>query len=805
MSELRRSVQEAEVPSINKAEAATTKELEAVLEALVEPLNVTHTASQEEVRLNLDKWKESIQKELSSLLGPGVLVSHKGQEARDRLSDPSTTVIPLKGVFTAKPPSSPAEGLYRRKCRLVGCGNQATHVDADSLYAAGAPAEVVRTVLTQGCRHQWSAFTTDIKSAFTQTPIPPHAARRYLLRPPRWMVELGLAEPGEYYSLGKVLYGFKEAPAWWSEHRDAKLLTARFLGCHLEQGQSDTSIWRIMRGQQLAGYLVTYVDDFLIVSDRATANGLHQWLLDGAGWQTDGLSEAKPGSPIRFLGMQLCGYEDGHFSLDQEAYVDELVRSYALPETSRSKVVCPKELLFNEGGSEDKEQDEKVVRAAQKIAGECLWLSQRTRADIAYTTGVLCSMVSKDPHGALAVGRRVLSYLAHTKGYKLHLIPDPEAPPVRVFTDASFSPQGEHSYGGHIVEVYGVPVLWRASKQALISLSSAESELIQAVEGATYAEALMTVLCDLRIPCSGAELNLDNTASISFIEGSGNQRTRHLKDEIGTNAEEPATTGVPTVRRVTAQTSPCLTGLLLLLQSCACLGGTEEDDQGPGVAIEWPWELAVVTIMIVLSTLFVWEASGAPCRRRAPTDVAQIRAVNGDPRTRRSRKLQEKVKEAIDSVVSSPTEDEGGCRDRGRNKCPIGSAGSASSSTGSQGPTVVYGGINMLVHGFIAPSSAVDLDLRSRASCCVASAMFGRPVFKTAEEIRSEKLKLERWLREQYQAYQKHVEELDREKARWRADRPNDIVSGESDPDEPLPGLWPAWDYEADGHEADGE
>ncbi|CAE7359300.1 RE1 [Symbiodinium sp. CCMP2592] len=744
VSELRRSAKEAEEVSVNKAEAATTKGLEDVLGALVEPLSVTHTASQEEVRSNLDKWKESIKKELSSLLGPGVLVSHKGQDAKDRLNDPSTTVISLKGVFTAKPPSSPEEGLFRRKCRLVGCGNQATHVDADSLYAAGAPAEVVRTVLTQGCRHQWSAFTTDIKSAFTQTPIPPHAARRYLLRPPRWMVELGLAEPGEYYSLGKVLYGFKEAPAWWSEHRDAKLLTAEFLGCHLEQGQSDPSVWRIMRGQQLSGYLVTYVDDFLIVSDRATAVGLHQWLLEGAGWQTDGLSEAKPGSPIRFLGMQLSGFEDGHFSLDQEAYVDELIRSYNLPETARSKVVCPKELLFNEDKADDADPDEKVVRAAQKIAGECLWLSQRTRPDIAYTTSVLCAKVSKDPHGALAVGHRLLSYLAQTKGYKLHLTPDPEAPPVRVFTDASFSPQGEHSYGGHIVEVYGVPVLWRASKQALIALSSAEAELIQAVEGATYAEALMAMLSDLRIPCSGAELNLDNTASISFIEGSGNQRTRHLKVRghkirqllafgwtvkhcrgeiqradlltkplpsqrvrflcglLRLVPDEPhredAAAELPAVRQVTAQTSPCLAGLLLFLQTCGCLGGSEEEE-GSGVSIEWPWELALVTLMIVLSTLFVWEATGAPCRRRAPPEVAHVRAVNGDPRSRRSKKLQDQVKAAIDSVVNSPTEDDEPPRARGRNKCPVGSSGSTSPGVSSQGPTVVYGGINMHMHG----------------------------------------------------------------------------------------------------------
>ncbi|CAE7272868.1 GIP, partial [Symbiodinium sp. CCMP2456] len=517
-----------DMATVYKAEATTTRDLEGILASLTEPLSVTHTASQEEVRSNLELWRPAIEKELQSLKGQGVLVSHFGSEARAMMANPDTSVISLKGVFTAKAPSGPGDGLFKRKCRLVGCGNQSTHVDADSLYAAGAPSELVRSALVQAARHRWSAYTTDIKSAFTQTPIPKHAASRYLLRPPRWLVDLGLAQADEYYSLGMVLYGFKEAPAWWSDHRDARLLTAKFLGCHLEQGRSDPSIWKIMKGSTLQGYLVTYVDDFLILSDRKTAEALHQWLLDVAGWETDGLSEASPGHPVRLMGMQLHGYEDGHYSLDQEAYVDELVRAYGLKEGDKSKIVCPKELLMVDE-VEAQPFDEATTRAAQRIAGECLWLAQRSRIDICFATTVLCSRVSKDPHGALAIGRRILHYLHFSKDFRLHLLPDESAAPVRVFTDASFSPQGHHSFGGHVVEVYGAPVLWKASRQALIALSSSESELIQAVEGCMYTESLMTVLGDLGLHCTTAELHLDNTAPISFISGAGNQRTRHLK------------------------------------------------------------------------------------------------------------------------------------------------------------------------------------------------------------------------------------------------------------------------------------
>ncbi|CAE7924460.1 GIP, partial [Symbiodinium sp. KB8] len=699
-----------------KAEAATTKGLEEILGSLTEPLSVTHTASQEEVRANLKKWRPAIEKELKSLKEPGVLISHFGKEARAMISGTGTTVIPLKGVFTTKAPGGPQDGLYRRKCRLVGCGNQASHIDADSLYAAGAPAELVRASLVQACRHQWSAFTCDIRSAFTQTPIPPYAARRYMLRPPRWLVELGLAEPDEYYSLGKVLYGFKEAPAWWSEHRDSKLLTAAFLGCRLEQGTSDPSLWRIMKGEELKGYLVTYVDDFLLLSDSVTARGLHQWLLEEAGWETDGLSEAKPGEPVRFLGMQLERHEDGHFSLNQESYIDELVRAYQLMSADKSKIACPKEVLMSEPESVP-DSDEATVKAAQKVAGECLWLSQRTRFDISFTTAILCSRVSKDPSGALAIGRRLLCYLHQTKGFKLHLRPDPSAVPLRVFTDASFSPHGQHSYGGHIIELFGVPVVWRASRQGLIALSSAEAELIQAVEGCMFAESLLTVLEDLRVQCNTAQLLLDNTAAMAFIGGSGSQRTRHLKvrghkirqliqsgwtikhcpgeyqradlltkplsaarmrflrellqlgeDETPEVLQERE--DIPAVRATSAAPASCMSALLVLLQVCACKGDEAEPEEDRAtMPIDWPWELAVLTFLVVLSTLFVWEASGAPCRRRqAP--VPEIRAVT--VKERRAKKLQDRVAAAIDSAVSeSPTGDEGqSARRKGRNKCP---------------------------------------------------------------------------------------------------------------------------------------
>ena len=284
-----------------------------------------------------------------------------------------------------------------------------------------------------------------------------------------------------------------------------------------------------------------------------------------------------------------------------------------------------------------------------------------------------------------------------------------------------------------------------------------------------FAESLLTVLEDLRVQCSTAQLLLDNTAAMAFIGGSGSQRTRHLKVrghkirqliqsgweikhcpgefqradlltkplsaarmrflrellQLGDDeAPEPAQEreDIPAARAMQAAPASCVSALLMLLQVCACKGDEVENEDGAAaMPIDWPWELAVLTLLIVLSTLFVWEASGAPCRRRQ-VPVPEIRAVT--VKERRAKKLQDRVAAAIDSAVSeSPTGDEGhAARRKGRNKCPPVPTDGAAAARDT--PTVVYGGINMHVGNHGSPSELQDQVAQSSATSAPASSTF---------------------------------------------------------------------------------
>ena len=117
----------------------------------------------------------------------------------------------------------------------------------------------------------------------------------------------------------------------------------------------------------------------------------------------------------------------------------------------RATVPLPREWVREPPQPE--EYKEAQLRAAQRVTGELLWLAQRSRLDIAFGVGLMASWVSRSPGFVVKLGNRVLEYLAQTKSDRLSLVPGkPEG--VRIFTDASFAPHGEHSFSGVIIQYH---------------------------------------------------------------------------------------------------------------------------------------------------------------------------------------------------------------------------------------------------------------------------------------------------------------------------------------------------------------
>ena len=61
-----------------------------------------------------------------------------------------------------KPPDQGMEVKFKRKARIVACGNFSKDETGD-LYASGASGETLRCILAEAAYRQWSAGSVDVK------------------------------------------------------------------------------------------------------------------------------------------------------------------------------------------------------------------------------------------------------------------------------------------------------------------------------------------------------------------------------------------------------------------------------------------------------------------------------------------------------------------------------------------------------------------------------------------------------------------------------------------------------------------
>ena len=318
----------------------------------------------------------------------------------------------------------------------------------------------------------------------------------------------------------------------------------------LKQARCDSAVWILLlhdrqlqedenrivnyEAGKIVGWLVTYVDDLLTVAEEDY--GME--VLDAVGkkWQCTPIDVLTMEKEMSFLGLRIQLTKNGSFFIHQAHYIRDLLRRKQMQACHGLKIVLDHEECYIQEEEEElarqKEQGQLPnpgrAREAQKVAGELLWLSIRSRAELAYSLSRLSSYVSKNPERAIRMAQRVLRFLKHTADYGM-LFAGPktieneqrrEATPMREhfdeavilgYSDASFAPDGGKSYGGIIVCVGSSTIFWRASRQSMVTLSTAESEL--------------RAMCDthVKIPMKGRadSLNLSVATGIMIYAAAG--------------------------------------------------------------------------------------------------------------------------------------------------------------------------------------------------------------------------------------------------------------------------------------------
>ena len=397
---------------------------------------------------------------------------------------------------------------------------------------------------------------------------------------------------------------------------------------------------------QMIAIILVYVDDFLLCGPGDVVTEIAKW-IQGI-WETSDPTVLAPGIPIRFLGMELQVDErfPDEVGIGQQGYVQELLRLHAIPPTALDKIPISKELVA------EREVQQTVssadVHLAQQLTGEILWLAQRSRPDISYASSIMASLCLKQPQQVIEIGLKTLGYLQRTAKYQLRI--RWEANSLVMFCDAAYAPQNGRSHGGWLVMYGGSPIMWRSGKHTMVTLSTAEAELLAIIDGAIAIKGVEALLTDMGMFVENKEIASDSTAALTISTGSSSWRTRHLKIKANWIQEQVSygqftTTHCPGERQLadlltkalssariasllqlwrvgeprattpTPQTRSSVSSRALVAVVCCLLMVSVRATEVPasssrysGVQLDWDMAGVMMLMLMVLGALMIWEA-----------------------------------------------------------------------------------------------------------------------------------------------------------------------------------------------------
>lgn len=410
------------------------------------------------------------------------------------------------------------------------------------LYAAGLDSTQLRCLQRESSLQSWCVGSCDVHTAFLLAPT--SQSELIVIQPPRILVECGVVEPGTMWIVTGALYGLTTAPRDWSQYRDSRLLrlTWDFVMGEVKYVMSlkqleDPNVWQVIGTDQagvstVMGYLAVYVDDILFMGSQDIVEPTFQCVRNM--WTVSDLEMVGSQSSMKFCGQWSA--DGSTLRVHQESYLSELLIRHEVKD-SAPYVPTPDDPVTVDSPCAS------VVRRAQAIAGELLWLSGRTRPDIAMAVSRVSQWVTRAPVWAFDLGMKILKYLKSCPELGLNYGPlqqdepdeDWERPSLRtektveVLTDSSFAPMGGYSVSGLVILFAGAPVQWHTQRQTIVALSTAEAELVAMVDALQAGRSVRSFI-ELISPGTVMEMFGDNRAAIILASGrGGGWRTRHLR------------------------------------------------------------------------------------------------------------------------------------------------------------------------------------------------------------------------------------------------------------------------------------
>ncbi|CAE7948229.1 putative mitochondrial protein [Symbiodinium microadriaticum] len=440
----------------------------------------TKTIPNEVVRREISKWVPSMLSEYESLIRENDAVEPFPEEMLEQWKKEGREfdLVPGKTVHTVKALTG------RLKTRAVICGNfLGQSFSKDQKYAAGADGVLTRVILRIVALTAWSLCVLDVRTedVLDGGRVPQNhlaretgAIRHMVTSPKSWEV-----------------YRNKTMAAMRGKVPEGEVMFA--------PSEVDGSLWYVLVGGRRAGAIICYVDDLLIAGEPAIAKEValmisRTWKCTEPQWDD-----------VSFNGFEIGRTPEGMI-LSQDSYTKDLLARYKdLP--GYEEVPAPTQLASEDCEIREDENYSDFVKAAQTMAGELQWLAGRCRPEILYAVNLLSQSISKNPKEAVFRGAHLIRYLKRFPeagifyATKAQVTPDAQVSSSKVvvegFCDASFAPNSGRSQQAVMIFVAGGLIGWASHRQAFVTMSTAESELVAICELTTCMKSVEHLVAEV--------------------------------------------------------------------------------------------------------------------------------------------------------------------------------------------------------------------------------------------------------------------------------------------------------------------
>ena len=198
--------------------------------------------------------------------------------------------------------------------------------------------------------------------------------------------------------------------------------------------------------------------------------------------------------------------------MGQPMYIESTLKKFKMENVKATKTPVNPSLKLTIGFEESKEVDQGLYQSA---VGKLLYLSTKTRPDIAFAVSYVAKFCNRPTAQHWKAIKQILRYLAGTINVGL-VFRKIESQECIGYSDADWaSDLDRKSTSGFVFQIGGTSVSWQSKKQPCVALSTAEAEYIALANAAQEAIWIRKLVSELKKePAKPIVIYEDNQSAI---------------------------------------------------------------------------------------------------------------------------------------------------------------------------------------------------------------------------------------------------------------------------------------------------